>query len=253
MKNRLVLSALLAGSTLFVSSASAAPFGGTIGVGAGYSPEIYTGIESETQVIPVLGYEGEHLYWRGLSLGYQLNPRGSQHNLAFHVDYKFAAFDPDDSDNTDIRKLDERDDFVLGGVTYRYRSMAGVYELTGMADISGAHDGWLGEVAWRFPIRQQQWGLTPSVGYTYYSDDYNQYLYGVTAQESARTGGTISAFSPGAEGEFFAGLRAYYSLTETLMVSLGVKYTALQGDIEESPILEKDHYTSGMGSIIYRF
>ena len=250
-----VIQKLSVGAALFcsVSAYAGQQTGWSVGAGAAYSPEIYKETSSDVSALPLVSYAGEHFYWRGLELGYALNSKGAAQNLLFHLKYDMEYFDPGDSDNKDIKKLNKRDGTVLGGVTYQYGLALGTFGLKGAIDIADKHDGWLGEVSWSFPIFNGRWGLTPSGGYTYLSEDFNQHLYGVTATESATTGGAISEFNPKGEGQYFVSLSAFYMLTDSFMVNSVVKYTNLQGDVENSPLLGRTTYTTAMVNFIYKF
>ncbi|PWI34940.1 hypothetical protein DI392_01285 [Vibrio albus] len=225
----------------------------SLGIGGAYIPSIFKDTSSTTMMFPIGGYEGEHFYWQGLEVGYALNSKQASHNLIFHLGYDTKSFDPDDSDNLDVKKLDEREGTVLGGMSYQYQSVLGTLKLTGAADIAGEHNGWLGGLTWSYPFNVDRWGITPSIGYTYYSEDYNQHMYGVSAAESTKTAGAISQFTPDGEGEYFASLSAFYGLTEDLVVNVTMTYINLQGSVEESPILEKTAFTTGVISLIYMF
>jgi outer membrane protein len=225
----------------------------SLGVGAIYSPAVYEGTPTNRVVIPVIGYEGEHLFLRGFSAGYRLNPARSTHNLVFRLQYDPRSLNASHSNNADIQKLDDRDSTILGGASYQYLAPIGLFSTTLATDIGDTHNGLYGEVAWRLPIRTKRWGITPAIGYTYNSERLNQHLYGVSESESAATGGNIAPFDASWDGQYFLGLSAYAMLSSNIRLSAGVRYTNLEGDLEDSPILDKTISTVANIGLTYSF
>ncbi|MDN2481587.1 MipA/OmpV family protein [Vibrio agarivorans] len=246
-KNKVLLLTALA----FSASASAAPSPWSVGVGASYSPEVYIDTDSNRTVIPIIGYEGDHLFLRGFSAGYRIFPRGTPHNFVLRLQYDPRTLDPDDSSDPDIKKLDKRKSAVLGGASYQYLSRYGMFEVSAGADIAGRHDGFYAQTSYSYPIRGQGWGFTPNIGYAYNSEKLNQHLYGVSAAEAART--RFNEFDPGYDGNFFIGASGYYGITRSIRVMGAIRYSNLEGDLEESPILDATHGTSLMLGITYSF
>ncbi len=113
-----VISRLIVGAALAVAvNAHAKISQWSIGAAA-YSPSFYKNTSSNTSIIPVSGYEGEHIFLRGLSGGYRLYPVGTPQNIIFRFMYDPRTFQPEDSDNIAMQQLDERKSSILGGVSY---------------------------------------------------------------------------------------------------------------------------------------
>lgn len=248
-----VLSIAMGVGLLFSTSAIASQSPWSLGVGAAYSPNVYIGTPSDKTVIPILGYEGEHFFFRGFSTGYRFNPRGSAHNIVIRAIYDPRSFKPSDSDNAQMKLLDERDAAVIGGMSYQYLSLIGMLEASVGGDISGVHNGVYGEIAWRLPLRFSLGMITPSIGYSYNDNKLNQHLYGVSQQESDRTGGAISSFNINGSGQYFVGVSANFALTNNIRVNGGIRYTNLEDDIEKSPILDSQVSTTANIGVAYTF
>ncbi len=118
-----------------------------------------------------------------------------------------------------------------------------MFETSVGSDIGRTHNGIYAEAVWRLPIRREGWMLTPSLGYSYNSDRLNNHLYGVSAEEAARTG--LDEFDASWDGQFFIGLSGYLHLTRKLQLTGGIRYINLEGDIEASPLIE-----SGVNTIV---
>ena len=210
----------------------------SLGIAASYSPAVYKDTPSNKTVIPLIGYEGEHIFLRGFSAGYRLLPMGSPQNLIFRIVYDPRTLQPSDSDDPVIQLMDKRKASILGGVSYQLVTLAGLFELTAGSDIRGVHNGLYAEAAWRLPIRLNGWGITPAIGYAYNSAKLNDHLYGVSSQEASRAqleGYTINTFDASWDGQYFIGASAYLHLTPNVRLTGGVRYTNLEGDVQYSP------------------
>lgn len=223
----------------------------SLGVAAAYSPAVYKDTSSNRTIIPVIGYEGERVFFRGFNAGYRLFPQGSTQNIVFRVAFDPRTLKPSDSDDPQIRQLDKRKATVLGGVSYQLNTLVGMWEASIGTDIAGRHNGVYGELAWRLPIQFDRWGITPSVGYSYNSDKLNNHLYGVSANEAARSG--LEEYDADWDGEYFIGASAYWMLTRNVLVSGGIRYSNLDGDISSSPVVGSSSGTMGTIGVVYQF
>ena len=251
MKNIWLKVAIVGTSVFMVTTTYAKTTQWSLGVAASYSPAVYKDTPSNRAVIPVIGFEGKHFFMRGFSAGYRLLPLGAPQNIVFRAIYDPRTLKPSDSDDTDIQKLDERDATVLGAVSYQALSLVGLFEVTAGSDIGFKHNGLYAEAAWRLPIRRKGWTITPSIGYTYNSGQLNDYLYGVSASEAART--NLNEFDAGWDGQYFVGLSGFMHVTPNIRVMGGVRYTNLEGDIEKSPILESGINMAANVGVVYVF
>ena len=223
----------------------------SLGVAASYSPAVYKDTDSNKAVIPLVGYEGEHLFLRGFTAGYRLNPVGSPQNVIFRLGYDPRTLKPEDSDDAQIRLVDEREATVLGGISYQLITLAGLFEVGVGSDVGATHNGIYAEASWRLPIRRKGWGITPSIGYSYNSEKLNNHLYGVSNAEAARSG--LSAFDANWDGQYFIGISTYFHVARNIRVTGGVRYTNLEGDIEGSPLIESGVNTTATFGVAYVF
>jgi outer membrane protein len=225
----------------------------SVGASVSYGESMYKDTSDSRALFPMLSYDNGQLFLRGLAAGVRLNPKGSTHNVVAKIHYDPRSFDPSDSDDASMTLLDKRDASILASISYQLLTPVGMFELSGGGETLDEHDGKFGTIAYRLPLRTGKLSVTPFTGYTYYDDKFNNHLYGVSAAESARTGGSIAAFDVDDGGEFFAGARVNYTLTEQLMVSSSLRYLSLRGDIKDSPMLEKTESTTVSLGLSYRF
>ncbi|MEZ8879092.1 MULTISPECIES: MipA/OmpV family protein [Vibrio] len=238
-------------TTLGTTAAHAQISQWSLGVAASYSPAVYKDTPSNRAVIPMIGYEGEYFFMRGFSAGYRLLPAGSPQNVVLRAVYDPRTLKPSDSGNVDIQNLDERKASVLGGISYQLITLVGMFEATAGSDIGFQHNGLYAEAAWRLPIRRNGWAITPSIGYAYNGERLNNHLYGVSSAEAART--NLNEFEAGWDGQYFISLGGYLHVTPSIRLTGGVRYTNLEGDIENSPILESGINMAANVGVAYVF
>ena len=147
--------------------------------------------------------------------------------------------------------LDKRSATFLGSVGYQLITQAGLFNFGVGSDLGDKHNGLYAEAVWALPIRMEKWGVTPQVGYAYNSGRINNYLYGVSEAESARSG--LAQFDADWDGQYFAGLSSYAFLSKKIRITAAIRYTNLEGEIENSPIIERTAINSGSIGISYIF
>ncbi len=240
---------VLATMALAVTSVSANEV--SLGFITSYSPAVYRGLDSNIVPFPMLGYEGEHLFLRGTGIGYSLLPQGTPLNIILRAQYDPRILKPEDSDDLDIQKLDERKAGALGGVMFQAITTAGTIQASVGSDIALNHNGLYAELVWKESFHMGAWGLTPEIGYAFNDDKLNNHLYGVSAVEAART--NFEEFNAGWSGQTFIGLGGYMYLSEHIRLIGSVRYSKLDHDLAGSPIIESDDVFSGTLGASYIF
>ena len=247
MKKTILCASLLAIS----SAASASEF--SLGITTSYSPAVYKGNDAKFTPFPMINYQGENFYIRGTEAGFALFPQGTPLNIIPHVKYDGRSLDPSDADSADLKLLDERKAGALGGVTIQALTTTGVIEITAGADLSGNHDGVYAEAVWKLPIKTADYLIMPEFGYTYYDSNFNDYYYGVTAEEAVKTSSAITAFDAPDEGQLFAALTYQQKITENVQITTQVRYSKFGSKVSDSSILDRDSAVSGSLGISYIF
>jgi outer membrane protein len=241
----------LALATLALAATSVSANEVSLGFITSYSPAVYKGLDSNIIPFPMIGYEGEHLFLRGTGIGYSLLPQGTPLNIILRAQYDPRILKPEDSDNADIQKLDERKAGALGGATFQVITTTGTIEATVGSDIALNHNGLYAELVFKESFHMGAWGLTPEIGYAFNDDKLNNHLYGVSAAEAART--DFEAFDAGWSGKIFVGVGGYTYLSENIRLIGSVRYSKLDYDLEDSPIIESDNVLSGTLGASYIF
>lgn len=113
---------LLIAATLFAtSSAMAGDF--SLGAGAVFNESPYKGYNENTTAVPLISYEGDSFYVRQTTGGWILW-KDAKNELSLTASWMPLHFDPDDNDDHQMKKLDERKaSAFLGGAYYRHEKL----------------------------------------------------------------------------------------------------------------------------------
>ena len=147
----------------------------------------YKGVDIEVVPAPIMNAETEYFYLHGLEAGGYLL-KSPKHAVMVGVSYMPLEFDAGDSDDHQMKRLDDRDASAFLNLSYRYTGEWASFGAKISGDILGESNGILVDVnvAKRFQI--QRLGITPMIGLTWSSSNFNDYYYGISAAESARSG-----------------------------------------------------------------
>lgn len=220
-----------------------------LGGGGRFSTSPYKAYTSWSPA-PLLGYEGEYVYVRGLEVGIKVFSRPWLELSAFGA-YDPTSFHTRYTDNRQLKKLDERYESALAGVAARVNLPFGVLRAKVAADVLGHSGGWLAEAGYGY---RWQWGaleVSPSAGLRWYSSRYQEYYYGVSATESARSG--LRRYDPESGLDPYAGLRLGYSLAEHWNILGGVDAALLNSQIQNSPMTDKGMRLTTYLGVVYMF
>lgn len=238
--------ALLAFS--FMASATAAEF--SIGAGAVYNESPYRGYNDNVHAVPLVSYESESFYFRQTTLGYILS-KSESNEFSITASYMPLEFDPGDNDDHAMKTLDKRDATAMAGAAWYHHERWGSVKVSAAADVLDNSNGWVGEVSLFRPMPMGKLTLTPSIGVLYYDEKFNEYYYGISGNESRRSG--LSSYSPGDSWTPYVGLSAKYALTTNLTLLASANYSALPDDIKNSPMVERDDSFTFMSGLTWRF
>ncbi|ETX10923.1 hypothetical protein MUS1_13165 [Marinomonas ushuaiensis DSM 15871] len=158
-------------------------------------------------------------------------------------------FDPDDSDNSNIQLLNDRDDSAMAFASYRFGPITAKLA----QDISGVHNGYLGQLSLGFPIPIATWRVIPSIRYQYISGQMSNYMFGVSQSESTKTGGTISSYDAPATSRTSYGFVAFHSISKNISTMVSIRQTQYDSSIKQSPIVDNDTVNSALIGIFYKF
>lgn len=224
----------------------------SLGVGLAVGVTPYRSYDTNWRFFPVIRYENDLIYVRDLSVGlkvYDTEPL----ELSVFLAYDPTHFTNGDSSDRRLRRLKDRREGLLAGGRAGWASPIGDFNLTLASDISGHSQGLVGRLAYSKAFQLEPVTLTPQLGVSWASDDYNDYYYGVSPEEARASG--LRAYKSEAAFAPFAGLSASLALgpDKKWRLFLSGEVKALPSKIKDSPMVDRS-YTYGLASgISYGF
>ncbi|MCZ8257151.1 MAG: MipA/OmpV family protein, partial [Polaromonas sp.] len=168
----------------------ASPWG--LGVGVAARTDIYAGESAKLRAVPLISYQGEKFFWRGISGGYHLLSRDG-FTLDATLSARLAGIKKEDFGVAELAArginrnlLDDRDGGLDLGIAGSFTGQMGVVELALKADVSGASKGYEASAKYGYPL---QWGsttITPNIAVSHHSAKLANYYYGTLDAEVAR-------------------------------------------------------------------
>lgn len=223
----------------------------SLGAAALVSSNPYVGSQDQVLPIPVVGYEGEHGYFRGLGGGVYLW-NDEHHTLSINAYYLPLSYKPKDSDDGAMKQLNKRRSTLMAGMGYRYKDpILGQIRLELAGDTLNNSDGILGDIGYLYPLVMGEWRITPGAGVTWASGNHNDYYYGVNASESARSG--LAQYQPGNSWTPYLELSANYRINDNWRAFISARGMALPSEVKNSPMVSDSVASMLMAGASYVF
>lgn len=242
----LLLIALDAQSSVDAPKTTYVQIGAAIGIHEGP----YRDYSSEPLVLPLIVYEGSLVYFRGGEAGVKLYKTDSD-ELTLSASLLPIFFKPGKAEAQNFQKLNERKMSAMAGFAWNHKSDWGSTSLYSRQRVTGNKEGRTMGASYVYPIQMGKMTLLPSAGVDYSSAKLNNIYFGVSKEESSRTG--VHYYDAGSGVSPYFDLMANYLLTDNISVSGGGRLTALSDSAYNSPMTENHYMYSFVGTISYRF
>ena len=228
----LTLGVLLATSATAVQAESKL----TLGAGVGVIQHPYKQYSNDVVPVPVLTYESENFWFRGLGGGYYLWNDGTD-QLSLTAYWLPMYFKPSDSDSHKLRRLDSRHSTMMAGVSWFHHTQYGSLRTTLSGDTLDKSNGLIWDLGWIYRYTNGNLPLTPGIGVEWNSDNMNDYSYGVSHKESRKSG--LRDYSADGGWNPYLELSANYRFLGNWSVYGTARYTRLSDEITDSPMVDK--------------
>ena len=220
------------------------------GIGGSWTSNEYKGMSSDGTFLPLIGYEGEHFYLRGVSGGLHLF-KNEWFEFNVQLSYLSQHFYAGNSDSWAMRRLDDRYSSMLAGLNARLLSPYGSLSVTGSMDVLGYSNGVIVDGNYSYPIVLGRLSVIPTVGVQWYDANYTDYYYGVDFGESRRSG--LSEYDPSGSVAPYGQVTARFGFTENWSAFASFRALFLDKEVTNSPMVEtSEKYTIGLG-LMYGF
>lgn len=250
----LTATALLSG----VGIANAAPFKNlpadqdavlSIGANVIVTKSAYDVDGTEVRVLPGVFYDNNKFYARGAQAGaYLINDGTNQ--LSAYAQIAGNEFDPDDA-NGALAGLDKRKASAAAGVTYLRRTPIGGFRGQFATDILGRSDGNIGRLTYLAKFTKDKLTVYPSVGVEWNDEDYNDYYYGVSNEESTHTG--VAAYSPDQSFNPYISVSANYDINDKWAGFASQSLSYLSDEQYDSPMVDSRTDSNTTIGLLYKF
>lgn len=228
----LTLGVLLATSATAVQAESKL----TLGAGVGVIQHPYKQYSNDVVPVPVLTYESENFWFRGLGGGYYLWNDGTD-QLSLTAYWLPMYFKPSDSDSHKLRRLDSRHSTMMAGISWFHHTQYGSLRTTLSGDTLDKSNGLIWDLGWIYRYTNGNLTLTPGIGVEWNSDNMNDYYYGVSHKESRKSG--LRDYSADGGWNPYLELSANYRFLGNWSVYGTARYTRLSDEITDSPMVDK--------------
>lgn len=222
----------------------------SLGASLIYAQSPYRGGQDRYLPLPVINYEGENFWFRGLQGGYYLW-KDQQDQLSLTLLGSPQQYDPKDNDLGDMKALDKRRMTLMGGATYRHVAEWGIVRTALLGDVLNNSNGIIWDLTYLYRFDFGAFSLTPGIGATWNSANQNRYYYGVSSRESARSG--IAQYRPDDSWSPYVEMNASYQLSDSWNASLSGRYTRFDSEIKDSPMVDKSGQFTVWTGISYSF
>lgn len=235
-------------SAAFVAPAMA--FDGTIGAGVHMTKIGYLDTDAEAMIVPAIDVENDLFYFKGFEGGAYLVKTPTQRVTA-GVTYMPFSFDPDDSDDSRMQKLDKRKGSLFATVGYTMMGEWGMVHAQLSADVMSKSEGWMADVSYLKHFQFGQWGLTPQIGATWTDEKFNNYYFGITQAEATRSG--LHAYEADGGVSPYVRLMADWQFANNWKFYAETSLRAHSKEITDSDMMEDKVMTSVGCGVSYTF
>ena len=243
---------LLAFGVLIATSAGVAQAENdlTLGAGVGVVEHPYKDYDADVYPVPVINYESDNFWFRGLGGGYYLwNDKADK--LSITAYWSPLYFKPGDSDDRRLRELDKRKSTMMAGLSYIHNTEYGFLRTTLAGDTLDNSNGIVWDLAWLYRYTNGALTLTPGIGVQWNSENQNEYYYGVSRKESSRSG--LRSYDPESGWNPYLEISANYNFLGDSSVYGTARYTRLSDEVTDSPMVDKSWTGLISTGITYKF
>lgn len=240
--------AVIASAMVYGHSAQAGNL--SLGAAAGIAAEPYRGYKTKVYPVPIINYENDNFYFRSLAAGYYLW-NDQQNKLSITAYYLPQFFKPGDSDDERMKRLDKRRSTLMAGLAYSHNAEWGTIRTVLSGDTLNNSNGMLGDAAYLYRFTPDSWTLVPGVGVTWSSKNQTKYYYGVSENESQRSG--LDSYKPGNSLATYVELTANYKFNPNWNAFVTGRVIRLSNEVKDSPMVDKSYTGLMLTGVSYNF
>lgn len=223
----------------------------SLGISVASSQSPYVGAPNSVIAYPYLtsfrhsAFTDDWLLIRGENVGFRyINKSDWEFGLIGRV--QTLGFGGTETD--ELRGLDARRWSLEVGPIVGYRGLPVHMQARSYWEVLDRHSGTTSEIEFSLPRQFARGHIVPSVKFSYLSDRYSRYYFGVADYEATTT---RPAYEPGSAVNIWAGLSLGYTLTPKWLLSTTVGVEFLDDAISASPIVARERQLSVSVGLAY--
>lgn len=158
-----------------------------IGAGVIFMQSAYKDYDNQVSPLPLIHYDNEYIFLKGTSAGvYSL--KTENHQIYAQITYQPWEFKTSKTNDIALKQLYNRKASVMAGLGYSYMTDLGNTHLSLLTDITNKNKGVIIDFAYGYPISIGEFFIEPGIGIQWQNRKYNDYYYGISKEESIRSG-----------------------------------------------------------------
>jgi outer membrane protein len=203
--------------------------------------EGYGDADDDPMVVPFADVRYKRFFFRGIQAGFDL-VQSRQFTWKIQARPEFNGFEEDDSPL--FTGMEDRDLAIMAGTALDFRfARRYTFSVVAETDVSGRNEGVVGELTLSRLFTSNRTAIIPSIGLNYQDDSFNDYYYGVRAEEVIPG---RPFYSPDASLGAEAGLIVRHPLSEKLTFTLVTIWRNYPGEIKDSPLVDQSNSLFGL-------
>lgn len=147
--------------------------------------------------------------------------------------------------------LDERKSSAAAGLTYQRSTPVGGFRAQFATDILDRSGGNTARLTYLARITKDKLTVYPSIGFEFHNADYNEYYYGVTEKESAKTG--VAAYKSNSSLNPYINVSANYDFNERWAGFANQSLSYLPNEQYDSPMVDSRTEATTTLGLLYKF
>lgn len=222
----------------------------SVGAGALAASSPYRGVNTKYYPLPVVNYDSDTFYVHTLVAGYNLW-KDQQNQLSVIAGYNPFSFRPHHTHNEQMKQLKKRNGTLMAGLAYSYTADWGMIRTSVTGDTLDNSNGIVGDAAYLYGFKGENWSVLPGVGVTWDSANQNKYYYGINNRQSRRSG--FESYHPNDSVNPYVEISAKYTFAPRWQAFVTGRYTRLTHEIKNSPMVNKSYTGVITTGVTYSF
>lgn len=199
---------------------------------------------------PLLSWTGNHFYIDGDEAGI-LAWKDDVNELKIKALWFDRSYDRSDGKGWQMQQLNNRRTTMMAGLSYQRITPYGALSGQLAADTLGLSNGVVATASWTGYLQSGKLAFIPAAGIDWEDARQTRYYYGVTADESQRSG--LARYRPSASLTPWLQLALDYRFTSQWEGFISTRVNFLDSNVRDSPMVEKStSYVIDLG-INYHF